>query len=169
MSVKLELKVNKLVDKFETMPEEVQRAMIDELRLTGFMIETNYKIAVPVVTSRLQTSIHTEHSDINSYNYSDRKGNTYNGYIGYNLNPTQVIIGTNVEYASVIENGFSGSVTIKPHTRLIKKAFGKSISPREIQVSGHNRQMERRGNNALKEAFNKETAGLPARLAKLIK
>ena len=135
MSVKLELKVNKLVDKFETMPEEVQKAMIDELRLTGFMIETNYKIAVPVVTSRLQTSIHTEHSDLTSYSYTDNKGNTYNGSLNYNLKPTQVIVGTNVEYASKIE--YRGGKT--------------------------------KGKRALLEAFEKETAGLPARLAKLIK
>jgi hypothetical protein len=135
MSVKLELKVNKLVDKFDSMPEAIQRAMIDELRLTGFMIESNYKIAVPVDTGRLQSSIHTEHSDQTSYNYSDNRGNTYNGKLGFNLKPTQVIVGTNVEYASKIE--YRGGKT--------------------------------KGKRALLEAFEKETAGLPERLAKLIK
>ena len=91
MSVKLEMKVNKLVDKFDSMPDEIQKAMIDELRVTGFMIESTYKIAVPVVTSRLQTSIHTEHADLKSYTYSDNKGNTYNGSLGYNLKPTQAV------------------------------------------------------------------------------
>lgn len=103
MSVKLELKVNKLVNKFESMPEEIQKAMIDELRLTAFMIETNYKLGVPVDTGRLISSIHVEHSDIKSYNYTDYPGNPFDGYIGYNLKPTQVIIGTNVEYANKIE------------------------------------------------------------------
>jgi hypothetical protein len=135
MSVKLELKVNKLVDKFETMPEAIQRAMIDELRLTGFMIESNYKIAVPVDTGRLKSSIHTEHSDQTSFNYSDSRGNTFNGKLGFNLKPTQVIVGTNVEYASKIE--YRGGKT--------------------------------KGKRALLEAFEKETAGLPERLAKLIK
>lgn len=103
MSVKLELKINKLVDKFESMSAEVQQAMIDELRLTGFMIESTYKIGVPVDTGRLQSSIHTEHSDIRSFNYSNRDGETFNGSLGYNLKPTQVIVGTNVEYAQKIE------------------------------------------------------------------
>lgn len=103
MSIKLELKVDNLVKKFETMSEDVQKAMIDELRLTGFMVESTYKIGVPVDTGRLISSIHVEHSDIKSFNYSDNQGNTYNGYIGYDLKPTQVIIGTNVEYATKIE------------------------------------------------------------------
>jgi hypothetical protein len=135
MSVKLELKLDSLVKKFDTMPDEVQKAMIDELRLTAFMIETGYKIGVPVDTGRLISSIHVEHSDQKSFNYTDNRGNTYNGSIGYNLKPTQVIIGTNVEYASKIE--YRGGKT--------------------------------KGKSALLEAFQKETAGLPERLAKLIK
>ena len=103
MSVKLELKVDKLVKDFDQMPDEIQKAMIDELRLTGAMIETNYKIAVPVETGRLITSIHMEHSDLKSYTYTDHKGNTYNGSLNYDLKPTQVIVGTNVEYAEKIE------------------------------------------------------------------
>lgn len=135
MSVKLELKLTNLVKKFDSMSEEIQKAMIDELRLTGFMIESTYKLGVPVDTGRLISSIHTEHSGQKSFNYSDRNGNTYNGSIGYDLKPTQVIVGTNVEYATKIE--YRGGKT--------------------------------KGKRALLEAFEKETAGLPERLAKLIK
>lgn len=103
MSAKLELKITDLVKKFDEMPNQVQKAMIDELRLTGFMIETSYKLGVPVDTGRLISSIHTEHSDIKSFNYSDSKGNTYQGSLNYNLTPNQVIVGTNVEYAQKIE------------------------------------------------------------------
>lgn len=110
MSIKIELKVNKLVNEFEQMPDQIQKAMIDELRVTGYMIETTYKIAVPVVTQRLRSSIHVEHSDLKSFSYSDKNGNIYNGSLGYNLKPTQVIVGTNVEYASKIEKrGGKGS------------------------------------------------------------
>jgi hypothetical protein len=103
MSVTLELKADQLVKKFDSLTTEVQQAMIDELRVTGFMIETAYKIGVPTVTARLKTSIHTEHSDQTSFSYSDSKGNTFNGSLGFKLQPTQVIVGTNVEYASKIE------------------------------------------------------------------
>ena len=103
MKMKLELKVDKLVKEFDKMPDQIQKAMIDELRLTGTMIETGYKIAVPVDQGRLITSIHMEHSDLKSYTYTDHKGNTYNGSLNYDLKPTQVIVGTNVEYAQKIE------------------------------------------------------------------
>jgi hypothetical protein len=103
MSAGLEIKVDGLVKKFDQMPAQIQQAMIDELRLTAIMIESSYKIAVPVDTGRLITSIHTEHSDIKAFNYSDREGNNYSGTIGYDLKPTQVIVGTNVEYAAKIE------------------------------------------------------------------
>jgi len=103
MSVKLELKADQLIKKFDSLTKEVQVAMIDELRVTGFMIESAYKIGVPVDTGRLRSSIHTEHSDQTSFSYSDSEGNTYNGSLGYRLKPTQVIIGTNVEYAEKIE------------------------------------------------------------------
>jgi hypothetical protein len=103
MSVKLELKADQLIKDFDRLTGEVQQAMIDELRVTGFMIETAYKIGVPTVTARLKTSIHTEHSDLTSFSYTDNKGNTYNGSLGYKLERTQVIVGTNVEYSEKIE------------------------------------------------------------------
>jgi len=103
MSVKLELKADQLIKKFDSLTEEIQKAMIDELRVTGFMIESAYKIGVPVDTGRLRSSIHTEHSDQTSFSYSDSKGNTFTGSLGYRLKPTQVVVGTNVEYAEKIE------------------------------------------------------------------
>jgi phage gpG-like protein len=135
MSLKLELKVDKLMKSFDRLSNEVQQSMIDELRITGLMIESAYKIAVPVDTGRLRSSIHTEHSDLTSFSYSDSKGNTYTGSLGYRLKPTQVIVGTNVEYAQKIE--YFGGKT--------------------------------QGKNALYDAFEMETKGLPERLAKLIK
>ena len=103
MSLKLELKADQLIKKFDSLTEEIQKAMIDELRVTGFMIESAYKIGVPVDTGRLRSSIHTEHSDQTIFTYSDSKGNTFEGSLGYRLKPTQVVVGTNVEYAEKIE------------------------------------------------------------------
>ena len=99
----LELKIDGLVKKFDSLTEDIQQAMVDELRITGFMIESAYKIAVPVDTGRLRSSVHTEHSNMSSFSYSDSQGNTFNGSLGYSLKPTQVIVGTNVIYSGVIE------------------------------------------------------------------
>lgn len=136
MSVKLDLEITNLVKKFKEMPMEVQKAMIDELFITGLMIESSYKISVPVDTGRLQSSIHTETANKRTFNYSDSTGQTYIGKFSIDrLEKTQVAVGTNVEYAQKIE--FRGG-----------KVKGKA---------------------ALLNAFEKETAGLPERLAKLIK
>lgn len=51
------------------------------------------------------------------------------------------IVGTNVEYARGHELGFNGSVSVKAHLRLIKKAWGKNISPRSISIKSHSRQV----------------------------
>jgi hypothetical protein len=43
------------------------------------------------------------------------------------------VVGTNVEYARPHEYGFNGTVTVKEHLRLVKKAFGKSLkTPKEV-------------------------------------
>lgn len=48
------------------------------------------------------------------------------------------VVGTNVEYARVHEYGFNGTVTVKEHLRLVKKAFGKDLkTPKEVMVRTH--------------------------------
>ncbi len=47
------------------------------------------------------------------------------------------IVGTNVEYARKHEYGFKGTETVKQHLREIKKAWGRSITPREVMVRQH--------------------------------
>jgi len=53
-------------------------------------------------------------------------------------------IGTNVVYANVHQFGFSGSVTqnVRAHKRVITQAFGRSISPTEVNVKAHSRTIE---------------------------
>ena len=46
-----------------------------------------------------------------------------------------------VPYAAVHEFGFQGSVSIRAHKRLMTKVFGRTVDPRNVQVSAHNRFM----------------------------
>lgn len=51
-------------------------------------------------------------------------------------------VGTNLKYGLAHEFGFKGSVTVKEHLRMIKKAFGKPLAnPREVVVKSHSRLM----------------------------
>lgn len=52
------------------------------------------------------------------------------------------LVGTNVEYARAHELGFTGSVTVKEHMRLIKKAWGHSIKPKQVEVKSHSRAVK---------------------------
>jgi len=130
----VEFEIKGLVADIEKYSQEVQRKCIEEIRVTGALIETDYKLNVPVDTGRLRSSIHTKHSDYKAHNYSDNKGQMFDGTLSIEPNDFQAVTGTNVEYATKIE--LSG---------------GKV-----------------KGKNALATAFEKNTRGLPSRLAKLI-
>ncbi len=40
------------------------------------------------------------------------------------------------------EYGFNGDVTVKAHLRMIKMAFGKSISPKQVSIKTHTRKVD---------------------------
>lgn len=46
-------------------------------------------------------------------------------------------VGTNKSYAKPHEYGFSGTVTVKEHLRVMKSAFGRPISPIQVTVKEH--------------------------------
>ena len=48
-------------------------------------------------------------------------------------------VSTNVSYGKKHEYGFSGTETIEAHLREIKKAWGRSITPRQVMVREHTR------------------------------
>ena len=49
------------------------------------------------------------------------------------------VVGSHVEYAPRLEMGFSGSETVKAHTRTITQAWGRSIDPRQVSVRSFDR------------------------------
>jgi hypothetical protein len=130
-----DIEMKNILADFDNLATEIQDKIVDELRTTGFEIETTYKINVPLITARLKSSIHTEHSDFTRFAYTDKFGNRYDGtFFEKPANRKQVIIGSNVVYAPIIE---------------IKG--GKTM-----------------GKDALQNAFDMHTKGLPERILKLI-
>lgn len=62
--------------------------------------------------------------------------------INKRLRPGSVEIGTNTTYAAVHQFGFSGTVNISSHSRVITQAFGQQLeSARTVQVMAHSRRM----------------------------
>lgn len=64
-----------------------------------------------------------------------------------------VIVGTNVGYAPRLEMGYSGPESVKAHTRTIRKAFGRAIAPRQVQVSAFTRTANARAYPFLRPAI----------------
>lgn len=61
--------------------------------------------------------------------------------VGEDSDVIQGIVGTNLVYARPHEYGFHGSVPVKAHMRTIKQAFGKSITPVQVQVGSYSMNM----------------------------
>ena len=74
-------------------------------------------------------------------------------------------VGTNVEYAAVHEYGFSGTVTVKAHMRMITQAWGKQLkNPHQVSVSSHGRQVNLPERSFLRSALKEMSPGFIARL-----
>lgn len=74
------------------------------------------------------------------------------------------LVGTNVEYAPPHELGFTGSVTVKEHMRLIKKAWGRSINPKRVEVKSHSRAVKFPVNSFLQSALREMQPEIMAEL-----
>ncbi|WP_334459411.1 hypothetical protein [Acinetobacter soli] len=61
--------------------------------------------------------------------------------------------GALVPYAFVHEFGLTGSVGIKAHLRMIKQAFGKSITPTQVNVKAHTRKVNLRERRYMRDSL----------------
>jgi hypothetical protein len=100
-----EMDISDFVDSLDLTNENIEKALIEEIRLTGFMIESDYKVNVRVDTGRLRSSMHTAHADYQRHVYSDQKGQMFDGTLKSVPQPDKFTVynGTNVEYAWKIE------------------------------------------------------------------
>jgi phage gpG-like protein len=138
MSVSIEIDISKLESFLEKYSEDVRKEVSLELGITGREIETTYKIGVPVKTARLRSSIHTEDSNFRRFNYQNNQGELFEG--NFSVRPKddlEVIVGTNVNYASKIETlggrGGAGQNALQNafelHTSGLKDRINKILKP----------------------------------------
>jgi len=67
-------------------------------------------------------------------------------------------VSTNVRYGKLHEYGFKGTKTVEAHVREIKKAWGRSITPRQAQIREHTREVNLPERSFLRSAL-KDFAG----------
>lgn len=58
-----------------------------------------------------------------------------------------------VKYARIHEFGFHGTETVAAHTREIRQAFGRAISPKEVFVREHSRRVNMKERSFLRSAL----------------
>ena len=124
-----------------SMPDRVAR-VVGEF---GLDVLAHAKTNVVVKTGRLSRSIHLEMT----------------------REPTFVrgTVGTNVEYAGMIEFGFKGAESVRAHLRQITQAWGRQIAPMSVSVRQHSRNVNRPAKPYLRPALAQASPPLSERLA----
>jgi HK97 gp10 family phage protein len=115
------------------------------------LIETQAKINVPKRTGNLARSMHTlpVHSSRNS---------------------AVVSVGTNVEYAAMIEFGYVGPQDVSAHFRTIKEAFGRPLRfPVTAGVRAHVRQINRPAQPYLRPALDSTRGAVVAEISAVLR
>lgn len=146
--INVEFDGSKAVAKLEALPERVK----SELTAT-----------MGSLVVRLSRKVQQEKLRGQALGY--KSGRLYRS-IGSDVSETdtqiQGVVSTPVEYAPVHEYGFKGSVDVKAHLREIKKAFGRPIPPKEIEVRAHARMMNLPERSFLRSALREFVdAGVP--------
>jgi carbon monoxide dehydrogenase subunit G len=103
--------------------QSLVKKIVGEIRVTGAMVETDYKREVPVDTGRLRSSIHMQHSDNQGHTYSDNQGRMFDGTLPTKADRYTVFVGTNVEYATRIE---LGQTKTQKGKKALENAFEKN-------------------------------------------
>jgi hypothetical protein len=124
--------VRSLKRNLEGYADEVRRQVGFEQERVAFEIQDAARRIVPVDTSNLQSSI--------SVSQSIRDQLVY-------------YVGSSLEYAAVIEFGFTGTVQVSAHRRTITQAFGEELDqPKVVSVEAHTRRVDREGHFYLTKA-----------------
>jgi hypothetical protein len=112
MSVRIIIKNNnKLSNELKKLNKDLQHEIYDTLyAMSKAEIETVAKRNVPVDSGRLRASINTMTENVDTFNYTDRNGNSFDGMLKtVRAKKGQIFVGTNVEYAEKIhERGGGG-------------------------------------------------------------
>ena len=101
--------IRKLTKKLTNLEQATKDMLRDNIDEAGINIESeaksNIQMAGHIDTGRLWSSIHWESKTVNrQYSYTDNQGNQYSGSFKKDPKDLEIYAGTNVEYASFIED-----------------------------------------------------------------
>lgn len=137
--------IEKLIKKF---PKQVYEKVIYPTALVDVETFAKDKVEIPVDTGRLRASIHTKRPYKPSHQYKDRAGNQFQATLTGQISYEEVIVGTNVEYAEVMNKygggGPNSKRTIggKKNPQKRPKGYGKGFFDKAV-ANGEKRLIER--------------------------
>lgn len=76
--------------------------------------------------------------------------------------------GAHVKYAFIHEFGLSAALSIKEHLRHIKQAFGRPITPRDVLVKAHSRNVNVKGKRFMRDSLDEIAKIVPKNIDKAI-
>ncbi|OTG94993.1 hypothetical protein [Acinetobacter sp. ANC 3832] len=76
--------------------------------------------------------------------------------------------GTHVKYAFIHEFGLSAAISIKEHLRHIKQAFGRPITPRDVLVKAHSRNVKFKERRFMRDSLDEIAKIVPKNIDKAI-
>jgi hypothetical protein len=115
---------------------DVMRGDVERILVAHALdLQARIQRRTPVLTGRLRNSIHTvPPNSSDRFRYTDNSGKSFNGSLGVSTGPGEVIVGTNVEYAPVIEAGRSRqapqgmfAVSLKEKTLELERAIMQRV------------------------------------------
>lgn len=118
-----------VIARFDELPPKLRAALTKKISYLTLYLENYIKTeklsgqVLNVVTGRLRRSIYSKVTQ------------TEDNVIG------EVASSGDVKYAAIHEFGFDGDELVREHTREIKQAFGKAITPKTVVVKEFTRRM----------------------------
>ncbi len=134
-------------DQIEELMKKFPKEVSKEIYNTALVDVESYmkkETNIPVDTGRLRASIHTKRVGKPTHTYTDREGNSFNGTLTGNVSRDQVIVGTNVEYAEIMNKYGGGGDNSRRTSGGAKrpKGYGKGFFNKAVE-NGEKRLMER--------------------------
>lgn len=117
--------------------------LIAVMRLKAPLLQRNFGQAILRLTVMLQRNVKNDKLSGQVLNVrSGRLRRSINAKTsGLDTTKPEGTVGTNVVYARPHEKGFKGVVSVKAHVRMQKTAFGRAITPVQVNVGPHTMKM----------------------------
>ncbi|GEM_PF-400794 len=155
MSVEVEsVGIEEAIAHFQQIPAEVRLALEAQVHMEALhlveVIKDEYLSGqvLGIRSGRLRRSVHELELHAG--------GDSVEAAVGVNLG--------DAGYAGFWEYGFTGTEDVREHLREITQAFGRPISPREVVVRQHTRQVDQAPRSYLRAALAAEAAGIIERI-----